>query len=138
MHSVPHARSPPSLHYVGFIVKSQTITLSNTCQHAVRQEFFTSKTAYSAPSSADFAILSACLEGINGVERRQQAQFQAVAVRAELGTLPCTAGALGSLRATPRSQHQGKQVAREKVLESLCISLAAVEGVKPPVKPTKQ
>lgn len=52
------------------------------------QEFFTSKTIYSAPSTADFALLSACLEGMNGVERRQQAQFQAVAFRVELGSSP--------------------------------------------------
>lgn len=48
--------------------------------------------------------------------------------------ISCTAGALDSRRAALRAQHRGRQVAGEKVLESLCISLAAVEGVKPPVK----
>lgn len=75
-------RSPPSLHYVAFI------TLPDTCQHAGTQEFFTTKTVYSAPSSADFALLSACLEGMNGMERRQQPQSQAVAFRVELGSSP--------------------------------------------------
>lgn len=84
-HSPCQKSSFPALCWVHCHV---TITLSDTCQHAVRQEFFTSKTAYSAPSSADFALLSACLEGMNGVERRQQAQFQAIALRGELGSSP--------------------------------------------------
>lgn len=84
MHSIPHATSPPSLHYVEFIVKTQAINLSDTSQHAVRLEFFTFKTACSAPTSADFALFSACLEGTNEVVRRKEAQFQAFALRAGL------------------------------------------------------
>lgn len=108
MHSILHATNPPSLHYVGFIVKTQAINLSDTCQHAVILEFFTSKTACSAPASADFALFSACLEGMNEVERRQEAQFQAFALRAGLGSslerYLALAGPLNSRRATPRAQ----------------------------------
>jgi len=128
------------MHYVGFIVKSQTITLSDSCQHAVRQEFFTSKTVYSAPSSADFAILSVCLEGMNGVERDNKLSFKPLLSGLSWETLQkdILYSWSSGLRATPRAQHQGRQVAREKALESLCMSLAPVEGVKPTVKPTKQ
>lgn len=52
--------------------------------------------------------------------------------------ISCTAGALDSLGAALRSHHRGGQVAREKVLKSFCICLAAVEGVKAPAKPTEQ
>lgn len=43
-----------------------------------------------------------------------------------------------SLRAAPRAQHQGRQVAGKPLLESLQISLTAVGEVKSSVKPTKQ
>lgn len=52
--------------------------------------------------------------------------------------ISCTAGALDSFGAALRSHHWGRQVAREEVLKSFCISLAAVEGVKAPVKRSEQ
>lgn len=115
----------PSPHYVGFIVKSQTITLSDTCQHAVRQEFFTSKTAYSAPSSADFALLSACPEGMDGVGRgRLTASFQAA-----FPNSLSWAGVLDLPQSSSKAQHQGRHMAGKPILESLRISLAAVGEV---------
>lgn len=45
--------------------------------------------------------------------------------------ISCTAGALDSRRAAVRAQHQGRQVAREQELQSLCVSLSAVEEVEP-------
>lgn len=132
MHSIPHARSLPSLHYVGFIVKSQIITLPDTCQHAGTQEFFTSKTDCSEPSSADFPLLSACLEGMNGVERRQKAQSQAVTFRVELGSSP--KGYLAQLEPWTPGRRGGQRTGTQ----SLCVSLTAVKEVETPVKPTKQ
>lgn len=133
VHSIPHARSLPSLRYVEFIVKSQTITLPDTCQHAGTQESFTSKTAYSALSSADFTLLWACLEGMNGVERRRQAQSQTVPFRVELGSSPediLHSWSPGLQKGCSESPAP-RQVAREQVLQSLCVSLAAVKEAKP-------
>lgn len=126
----------------GFIDKSQIITLSDTCQRADRQEFFTSTTAYLAPSSADFALSSACLEGMNGVKRTQQALLQAFALRSELGRSLEVHIAQQELwnpaEHLRRLSTKASRWPEKKYLRTFIISVAAMEELKSPTKVTKQ
>lgn len=133
--SIPHARSLPSLHYAGFTVKSQTITLPDTCQHAGSIRIFYLQN-YLLSTIHCRLCPPFSLSGRNewgGKETTSSVSsccFQSWAGKLSR-RVSCTAGALDSRKAALRPQHQGGQVAREQVLQSLCVSLAAVKGVEP-------